>query len=121
MLGLKSRHGNASAFVASYLTKGAQYGGEHVSCKHCGKLRHEETNCVKLIGYPTGWADVAAGTEEGVVEEDEEPTHTEANEDILGRSKSMRPRPKRAATLLLGQKTIDNPCPKSLKTKYRNC
>lgn len=40
--------------------------------------------------------DIAVETEEGVVVEDEKPTQTKANGDILGKRKSMRLRPKRA-------------------------
>ena len=28
---------------------------EKVSCRHCGKTRHEEANCFEVIGYPPGW------------------------------------------------------------------
>ena len=49
-------HENASAFAVSHLTKRAQYSGERMSCKHCGKLGHEEANCFELSGYPAGWS-----------------------------------------------------------------
>jgi len=55
MQGREHRHENASAFAVLHLMKGAQYGGERVSYKHCGKLGHEEPNCFQLIGFhPTG-------------------------------------------------------------------
>ncbi|KAJ8423633.1 hypothetical protein Cgig2_028492 [Carnegiea gigantea] len=28
---------------------------DRISCKHYGKLGHEETNCFELVGYPANW------------------------------------------------------------------
>jgi len=33
------------------------------TCKHCGKIGNEATNCLELVGYLTGW--VAQGGSHG--------------------------------------------------------
>ena len=103
MQGREHRHKNASAFAVSHLTKGGQYSGEQMSCKHCGKLGHKEANYFELIGYSAGWStrgDVAAGVEDGMVKEVGEPTQAEGNGVVPRRNKSMQPMPKTAAALL---------------------
>jgi len=56
MQGREHKQENASAFAVPHLTKGTQYSRERMSCKHCGKLGHEEANCFELIGYSAGWS-----------------------------------------------------------------
>ena len=34
---------------------------ERSSCKHCGKLGHEELNCFELIIYPANWGTRGGG------------------------------------------------------------
>jgi len=41
----------AAAFAVTYLGRGI----DRISCKHCGKLGHEESNCFELVGYPASW------------------------------------------------------------------
>jgi len=65
--------------------------------------------------------DIVAGAEDRMVEEVEEPTQAEGNGVIPGRNKSMQPRPKTAAALLVRQKITDQFCQESQKTRYRNC
>ena len=49
------KHENASAFAVTHYNKGGKYDGDPVSCKHCGKVGHEETNYFELVGYRADW------------------------------------------------------------------
>jgi len=45
---------NIGAFAVSHLARANAMQGVRTSCRHCGKVGHEEANCFKLIGYPAG-------------------------------------------------------------------
>jgi len=45
------RNEAAAAFAVTQVDRRT----DRISCKHCGKLGHEETNCFELVGYPANW------------------------------------------------------------------
>ena len=56
------------AFVVAYHGRaGTQPPHDRVSCTHCGKLGHEESNCFEVIGYPGGWGTRGRGRGEEAV------------------------------------------------------
>jgi len=45
---------NIGAFAVSHVARPSLMQGVRTSCRHCGKVGHEESNCFELIGYPAG-------------------------------------------------------------------
>jgi len=52
MINGNQKYEQASAFVA---TQPRNTSIERVSCKHCGRTRHDKATCHEIIGYPPGW------------------------------------------------------------------
>ena len=52
------KYENASAFAVTHCNKGGQFGGDRVSCKHCGKVGYEEATVSSCLDT------LPAGTQE---------------------------------------------------------
>jgi len=42
-------------FTTSHIAQPRVMQAKRITCKHCGKIGHEEANCYELVGYPPGW------------------------------------------------------------------
>ena len=51
MKGRDQRTEAAAGFVVTQVDRRTNW----ISCKHCGKLGHEESNCFELVGYSANW------------------------------------------------------------------
>ena len=51
---VRGREDETDAVAFAVGSKPTGRGVERVSCNHCGKLGHEESQCFELIGYPAG-------------------------------------------------------------------
>jgi len=56
MANREARLETVGAFSASHLTRLGYLQSEKPSCKHCGKISHEEVTYYELVGYPVGWS-----------------------------------------------------------------
>jgi len=54
MVGRDVRNETAASFAVKHMTK-APAVGEKISCKHCGRVGHEESKCFEIIRYPPRW------------------------------------------------------------------
>ena len=54
MVGRDDRIETAAAFAVSYGSK-IQASGARSTCKHCGRFRHDESNCFEITSYPSSW------------------------------------------------------------------
>mgnify|MGYP003793009743 CR=1 FL=1 len=60
MGGREDKSDSTIAFAVNHGMK-VQTTSERVTCKHCGKYGHEDTNCYEIIGYPQGWGSRGRG------------------------------------------------------------
>ena len=56
---------SVAAFAVSHRAKVQTTVVEKPTCKHCGRLGHEETQCYEIIGYPPGWGSRGRGRGRG--------------------------------------------------------
>jgi len=67
----KSRDNVATAFAVTHHGRTSTYGlgirnpCERVSCKHCGRLGHEQSNYFEIIGHLSGWGTRGRGRGQG--------------------------------------------------------
>jgi len=57
----RDEHTETTAAFATSHVKRIQASTEKGTCKHCGRLGHEEVNCFEIIGYPPGWGSRVKG------------------------------------------------------------
>ena len=65
MFGREDKGENAAAFAVKTTGKNAQL-TEKTTCRHCGRIGHEEARCFELIGYPAGWGTRGRGRGRGL-------------------------------------------------------
>ena len=64
MLDREGRHENTTTFAVSQGAKPVEYHRDRPTCKHCGKVGHEETSCLETVGYRPAWSTVVELDEE---------------------------------------------------------
>jgi len=61
MTGRDHKHDQAMAFAINI--KGGTYGGDKVSCTHCGMIGHKEASCFELVRYISLWLELMRRTQ----------------------------------------------------------